>query len=68
MTATLHNGKGEDFQLFTVPLDGDRLESHFRDGVRDGFHYADTAGMMRRLTKEGSRNVRTIRRTVRTTE
>jgi superfamily II DNA/RNA helicase len=29
-------------------LDGDRFEGRFRDGV----HYADTADMMRRLTKE----------------
>ena len=48
MSATPHNGKEEDFQLFMALLDGDRFEGRFRDGV----HYADTKDMMRRLTKE----------------
>ncbi|MFY0616923.1 MULTISPECIES: protein NO VEIN domain-containing protein [Roseobacteraceae] len=48
MSATPHNGKEEDFQLFMALLDGDRFEGRFRDGV----HFADTADMMRRLTKE----------------
>jgi len=48
MTATPHNGKEEDFQLFMALLDGDRFEGRFRDGV----HFADSADMMRRLTKE----------------
>lgn len=48
MSATPHNGKEEDFQLFMALLDGDRFEGRFRDGV----HYADTEDMMRRLTKE----------------
>lgn len=48
MTATPHNGKEEDFQLFLALLDGDRFEGRFRDGV----HYADSADLMRRLTKE----------------
>jgi len=48
MTATPHNGKEADFQLFMALLDGDRFEGRFRDGV----HYADTGDMMRRLTKE----------------
>lgn len=48
MSATPHNGKEEDFQLFMALLDGDRFEGRFRDGV----HYADTTDMMRRLTKE----------------
>ena len=48
MTATPHNGKEADFQLFMALLDGDRFEGRFRDGV----HYADTEDMMRRLTKE----------------
>jgi superfamily II DNA or RNA helicase len=48
MSATPHNGKEEDFQLFMALLDGDRFEGRFRDGV----HYADTDDMMRRLTKE----------------
>src|SRR4029450_1953636 len=33
MTATPHNGKEEDFQLFLALLDGDRFEVRFRDGV-----------------------------------
>lgn len=45
MSATPHNGKEEDFQLFMALLDGDRFEGRFRDGV----HYADSADMMRRL-------------------
>ena len=48
MSATPHNGKEEDFQLFMALLDGDRFEGRFRDGV----HFADTQDMMRRLTKE----------------
>ena len=48
MSATPHNGKEEDFQLFMALLDGDRFEGRFRDGV----HIADTQDMMRRLTKE----------------
>lgn len=48
MTATPHNGREEDFQLFMALLDGDRFEGRFRDGI----HYVDTADMMRRLTKE----------------
>lgn len=48
MSATPHNGKEEEFQLFMALLDGDRFEGRFRDGV----HYADAADMMRRLTKE----------------
>jgi len=32
MTATPHNGKEEDFQLFMALLDGDRFEGRFRDG------------------------------------
>lgn len=48
MSATPHNGKDEDFQLFMALLDGDRFEGKYREGV----HFADTADMMRRLTKE----------------
>ena len=36
MTATPHNGKEEDFQLFMALLDGDRFEGKFRDGVHVG--------------------------------
>jgi hypothetical protein len=48
MTATPHNGKDEDFQLFMALLDGDRFEGKFRDGV----HTADVSDMMRRMVKE----------------
>lgn len=48
MTATPHNGKEEDFQLFMALLDGDRFEGRFRDGV----HVQDTSDLMRRLVKE----------------
>jgi SNF2 family DNA or RNA helicase len=49
MTATPHNGKEEDFQLFMALLDGDRFEGRFRDGV----HATDTSDLMRRMVKEG---------------
>lgn len=48
MTATPHNGKEEDFQLFMALLDPDRFEGRFREGE----HQADTSDLMRRLTKE----------------
>ena len=48
MTATPHNGKEEDFQLFMALLDGDRFEGRFRDGV----HVSDVSDMMRRMAKE----------------
>ena len=48
MTATPHNGKEEDFQLFMALLDGDRFEGRFRDGV----HVTDTSDLMRRMVKE----------------
>ncbi|MDI3340919.1 MAG: helicase-related protein [Sphaerobacter sp.] len=48
MTATPHNGKEEDFQLFMALLDSDRFEGRFRDGV----HVTDTSDLMRRLVKE----------------
>ncbi len=48
MSATPHNGKEEDFQLFMALLDADRFEGKFRDGV----HVIDPADMMRRLVKE----------------
>ncbi len=49
MTATPHNGKEEDFQLFMALLDGDRFEGRFRDGT----HTADVSDLMRRMVKEG---------------
>lgn len=48
MTATPHNGKEEDFQLFMALLDGDRFEGKQRDGV----HSVDVSDMMRRMVKE----------------
>jgi SNF2 family DNA or RNA helicase len=51
MTATPHNGKDEDFQLFMALLDGDRFEGKFRDGV----HQADVSDLMRRMVKENLR-------------
>ena len=48
MTATPHNGKEEDFQLFMALLDGDRFEGRFRDGV----HTAEVSDLMRRMVKE----------------
>ena len=48
MTATPHNGKEQDFQLFMRLLDGDRFEGKLRDGV----HLSDTSDLMRRLLKE----------------
>lgn len=48
MTATPHNGKEEDFQLFLSLLDSDRFYGRFRDGV----HKVDTSDLMRRMVKE----------------
>ena len=48
MTATPHNGKEEDFQLFMALIDSDRFEGKFRDGV----HKTDVSDLMRRMVKE----------------
>jgi len=48
MTATPHNGKEEDFQLFLALLDSDRFEGRFRDGV----YAVDVSDLMRRMVKE----------------
>ena len=48
MTATPHNGKEEDFQLFMGLLDSDRFEGRFREGA----HKVDISDRIRRLTKE----------------
>ncbi|MCC7230622.1 MAG: DUF3883 domain-containing protein [Fimbriimonadaceae bacterium] len=48
MTATPHNGKEEDFQLFMALIDGDRFEGRFRDGA----HTSDVSDLMRRMVKE----------------
>jgi superfamily II DNA or RNA helicase len=51
MTATPHNGKEEDFQLFLRLLDPDRFEGRFREGV----HEVDISDIMRRMIKEDLR-------------
>ena len=48
LTATPHNGKEEDFQLFMGLLDADRFEGRYREGV----HTVDVSDLMRRLSKE----------------
>lgn len=48
MTATPHNGKEEDFQLFMSLLDSDRFYGKFRDGT----HKVDVTDLMRRTVKE----------------
>ena len=48
MTATPHNGKEEDFQLFLSLLDSDRFYGKFRDGA----HKVDVEDLMSRRVKE----------------
>jgi hypothetical protein len=48
MTATPHNGKEEDFQIWLALLDGDRFYGKFREGA----HKVDVSDMMRRMVKE----------------
>ena len=48
MTATPHNGKEEDFQIWLSLLDGDRFYGKFREGA----HKVDVSDMMRRMIKE----------------
>lgn len=48
MTATPHNGKEADFQLFMSLLDKDRFYGKFRDGA----HKVDVTDIMRRTVKE----------------
>lgn len=48
MTATPHNGKEEDFQLFMSLLDSDRFYGKFRTGA----HKVDVSDLMRRMVKE----------------
>ena len=52
LTATPHNGKEADFQLFMALVDPDRFEGKFREGV----HSKDTSDLMRRLVKEQLRH------------
>lgn len=49
MTATPHNGKEEDFQLFLSLLDAERFYGRFRDGRTEK---VDASDLMRRLVKE----------------
>ena len=51
MTATPHNGKEEDFQLFLQLIDEDRFAGRFREGV----HQVDISDIMRRMVKENLR-------------
>ena len=48
MTATPHNGKEEDFQMFLKLIDADRFEGRFREGV----HEVDVSDILRRMVKE----------------
>ncbi|HXT37117.1 MAG TPA: DEAD/DEAH box helicase, partial [Chloroflexota bacterium] len=48
MTATPHNGKEVDFQLFMALIDPDRFEGKFREDA----HRTDASDLMRRLVKE----------------
>ena len=48
MTATPHNGKEEDFQLFLSLLDADRFYGKFRGGAQK----VDASDLMRRMVKE----------------
>lgn len=48
MTATPHNGKEEDYQIWLSLLDGDRFYGKFREGA----HKVDVSDMMRRMVKE----------------
>lgn len=48
MTATPHNGKEEDFQIWLSLLDGDRFYGKIRESTRN----VDVSDMMRRMIKE----------------
>jgi len=48
LTATPHNGKEADIQLFLALLDQDRFEGRFREGV----HQVDVSDIMCRMVKE----------------
>lgn len=48
MTATPHNGKEEDFQLFLSLIDSERFYGKFREGA----HKVDVSDVMRRMVKE----------------
>jgi len=48
LTATPHNGKEEDYQIWLSLLDGDRFYGKFREGA----HKVDVTDIMRRMVKE----------------
>jgi superfamily II DNA or RNA helicase len=48
LTATPHNGKEEDYQLFMSLIDPDRFEGRFREGTPP----VDASDIMRRMVKE----------------
>ncbi|MCV5934802.1 hypothetical protein OFO87_32285, partial [Escherichia coli] len=48
MTATPHNGKEEDFQVWMSLLDSDRFYGKFREGANK----VDITEMMRRMVRE----------------
>ncbi len=48
LSATPHNGKEDDFQLFLALLDGDRFEGKYRQAV----HTQTADDLMRRMIKE----------------
>jgi superfamily II DNA or RNA helicase len=48
LTATPHNGKERDFQLFLALLDADRFEGKYRPDT----HESDASDLMRRMVKE----------------
>jgi len=48
LTATPHNGKEADFQLFMALIDADRFEGKYREGMPGG----EPGDLMRRLVKE----------------
>ena len=52
MSATPHNGKDEDFQLFLGLLDGDRFEGKPQGKPRGAAQAVDTSDLMRRMVKE----------------
>jgi len=52
MTATPHNGKEGDFQLFMELLD----EERFKGRLWDDIHRVDASDLMRRMVKENLRN------------
>jgi hypothetical protein len=54
LTATPHNGKDADFQLFLSLLDPDRFEGKYRE-EHGRLDHRDVADIMRRLVKEDLR-------------